>query len=94
MNEDEAQGLAIRGLGWIAGDAELFSRFCALSGVEPASIRLAAQEPGFLAGVLRFIASHEPTLRRFADEEGVDVTSVLPAIRMLPGGDDAFDRSI
>ena len=94
MTIDEAESIAIAALGWLASERELFERFCAVSGIDPSEIRTAAAEPGFLAGVLQFIAAHEPTLARFSLEAGVGAAEVLPAIAALPGGVSAYDRSI
>lgn len=85
MNAD-AQSVAIAALSWIAADGEMMSRFCALSGIEPAQIRQAATEPGFLAGVLDFILAHEPTLMRFCDDNGLDPMIVQKAGQRLSGG--------
>ena len=52
---ENAEALAIRALGFVAADPELLPRFLAISGIEAQSIRQAAREPGFLAGVLQFI---------------------------------------
>lgn len=90
---EEAEGVAIRALGFIAGDPELLPRFLALTGIEAGSIREAAREPGFLSGVLQFILAHEPTLLRFAAETGTPAESVGSAMRALPLGDDNHERS-
>jgi len=88
---EEAQSIAISALGFIAGDAELLPRFLAITGIEAASIRQAAREPGFLAGVLDFLLAHEPSLMRFAAETGIDPASVAAARRRLPDGNDRFE---
>jgi hypothetical protein len=89
-----AQQLAIDALAFIAGDPQLLPRFLAITGIEPSRIRTAAAEPGFLAGVLAFVAAHEPTLLAFADHAGVAPTLVAEALRALPHGDDRHERSI
>jgi Protein of unknown function (DUF3572) len=86
MNETEAQGLAIEALAWLAQDKDLLPRFLALTGIEASSIRQAAREPGFLAGVLQFFLSHEPTLMRFCEETGRDPAIIEKAASFLPGG--------
>lgn len=88
-----AEEIAIAALGFIAADPELLSRFLALTGIEPQAIRAAAREPGFLAGVLQFIAAHEPTLLDFATAARLDPEAVLRAMRRLPQGDDRYDAS-
>lgn len=92
-NRENAEALAIRALGFVASDAELLPRFLAISGIEAQAIRQAAREPGFLAGVLQFIAAHEPTLMRFSEETGTPPQQVAAALRALPFGDDGHDRS-
>jgi len=67
---EEAENIAVKALGFIAADPELLPRFLAITGIDVQSIRKAAAEPGFLAGVLQFILAHEPTLLRFAEETG------------------------
>ncbi|WP_343314801.1 DUF3572 domain-containing protein [Brucella sp. BE17] len=86
MNATEAQALAIEALAWLAQDKDLLPRFLALTGIEASSIRQAASEPGFLAGVLQFFLGHEPTLMRFCEETGKDPASLQNAAALLPGG--------
>jgi hypothetical protein len=85
---DNAEALAIQALGFVASDPELLPRFLAITGIEAHSIRQAAGEPGFLAGVLQFILAHEPTLLRFSEATGIAPGSVAVALRALPFGDD------
>lgn len=90
---DGAEAIAVRALGFVAGDPELLPRFLAITGIEAGSIRRAAAEPGFLAGVLQFILAHEPTLMRFSEETGTPPADVGKALAALPQGDDSYDRS-
>jgi hypothetical protein len=86
----DAETIAIQALGFIAADPALLPRFLALTGIEAGSLRQAAAEPGFLAGVLHFIAAHEPTLLAFAQQADLDPAQVTRAMRALPSGDDGF----
>ena len=88
------QAVAIEALGFIAADDRLLPRFLSLTGIEAASIRQAAREPGFLAGVLDFVLAHEPTLMAFCEASGRDPASVAAARQRLPGGDPSFESSI
>jgi hypothetical protein len=92
-SSEKAESTAISALGFIAGDAELLPRFLAITGIEAASIREAARQPGFLAGVLDFLLAHEPSLMRFATETGADPASVAEARRVLANGGDCFEAS-
>lgn len=86
MSQTEAEALAVEALVWLAQDNDLMSRFLALTGIEVSSIRSAAQEPGFLTGVLQFYLGHEPTLIRFCEETGKNPATIEQAANLLPGG--------
>jgi hypothetical protein len=90
---EQAEAIAVRALGFVAADPELLPRFLAITGIEASSIRRAAAEPGFLAGVLQFILAHEPTLIRFSEETGTPPESVGKALKALPLGSDDYDIS-
>jgi hypothetical protein len=93
QKRENAEALAIQALGFVAADPDLLPRFLAITGIEAGSIRQAAREPGFLAGVLQFILAHEPTLLRFSEESGIPPQNVSSALRALPFGNDQHDRS-
>src|SRR5205823_2482422 len=82
-----AESLAIQALNFLATEPTRLSRFLALSGLEAGSIRAAAAEPGFLAGVLAYLASDEALLVAFAEQAGIRPTEVEPARRALDPGD-------
>ncbi|MFN3548957.1 MAG: DUF3572 domain-containing protein [Mesorhizobium sp.] len=93
VGRGDAEATAIEALGFIASDPVLMPRFLAMTGIEAERIRRAAAEPGFLAGVLGFLLSHEPSLVAFCEAAGVDPASVGRARRALPGGLDDFESS-
>ena len=93
QNTEAAEELGIRALGYIAAEPELLNRFLALTGIEAAAIRQAALQPGFLAGVLHFIAAHEPTLMAFSQVERIPPEEILKAMRALPLGSDDYEQS-
>ena len=74
LTQEAAEALAIQALTFIAGDGERLGHFLAATGIGPAEIRAAAQEPGFLIGVLDHLAADERLLSAFAAEAGVDKT--------------------
>jgi esterase/lipase superfamily enzyme len=80
-----AEMLAIQALTFIAQEPERFSRFLALSGIEAARLRAAANEPGFLAGVLEHMLGHESLLVAFADSAGIDPAEIARAHSALGG---------
>jgi len=85
--QESARELAIVALGFIASDTEELSRFLALTGIDPGSIRRAAREPGFLAGILAYISGNERTLLAFAAHAGVAPEEIEKAKRVLAGTD-------
>lgn len=90
----DAEDIAVSALSWLVQDQTLLRRFLDLSGIEASDIRSAAAEPGFLAGVLRFITAHEPTLNAFAIAESLPHSDIMKALRALPGGSDDWMGSI
>jgi hypothetical protein len=80
-----AEELAIAALGFIAAEPERLGRFLAVTGIGPDSIRQAAREPHFLAGVLEHIAGDERMLMAFAAEIAIDPSDVIPARDTLAG---------
>jgi len=85
QRQTAAQELAVAALGFIAAEPERLGRFLAITGIGPESIRRAAREPQFLAGVLDHIASDEPLLLAFADANEIDPNDVLRARDTLAG---------
>jgi len=81
----KAEATAIAVIGWLAGEPELLSRFLALTGLAPADLRGAVNDPGFLAGLLDFLMGHEPTLLAFSEASGVAPETVVRAHAVLSG---------
>ena len=85
LTQDQAEALAIQALTFIASDGERLGRFLAATGIGPAEIRAAAGEPGFLAGVLDYMAADEALIGAFANEAGLDPADVGKARTALAG---------
>jgi len=77
--------MAVAALGFIAEDGERLSRFLAVTGIGPESIREAAREPDFLLGVLDYLVSDEPLLVAFAKHNGFEPEHVARARDVLAG---------
>src|SRR5262245_24861559 len=86
LTREQAEGLAIQALAFIAGDSERLGRFLAVTGIGPAEIRAAAREPGFLIGVLDYVASDERLIAAFAGENNLDLADVDRGRLALAGG--------
>jgi hypothetical protein len=84
---ESAETLAVDVLAWLAGEPEALARFLSLSGIEPATLRTAAADPGFLAGVLDFTCGDEALLTAFAGHAGIRPERVVAARRTLNGHD-------
>nr|WP_298103326.1 DUF3572 domain-containing protein [uncultured Shinella sp.] len=85
---EAAEATAVAILGWLAGEPELLSRFLALTGVTPSDVRNAVNDPGFLAGIVDFLMSHEPTLMAFSEATGIKPEAVVHAHAVLSGPAD------
>jgi uncharacterized protein DUF3572 len=85
IEQETAEKLAIRALSYLAGDPEQLGRFLALSGLGPETLRTAARDPHFLAGVLDFVAGDERLLVAFADEVEWKPQDVMQARTVLSG---------
>jgi len=85
MTREAAEMLAVQALTYLAGEPERLGRFLALSGIGPESIRSAAHEPGFLAGILEHIAGDEALLMEFASAADIDPAQVGKARAALAG---------
>jgi hypothetical protein len=82
---ENATELAISGLAFLAADPERLERFLSLTGLDPGSIRSAAQEPGFLGGVIRHIMEDDRIAAAFAAEEGLSAEELTAAAAALGG---------
>ena len=82
---DQAEALAVAALSFLAAEPERLGAFLALSGIGPESIRAAAREPHFLAGVLDHVAADERLLVAFAADAGIDPADVGRARTALAG---------
>jgi hypothetical protein len=85
LTREKAEGLAIQALAFIAGDGERLGRFLAVTGIGPAEIRTAAREPGFLIGVLDYMASDEQLISAFAAEADLDPSDIERGRAVLGG---------
>jgi hypothetical protein len=86
MNQDAAETLALRALGWLAGQSDVLGQFMTATGANVSSIADAVGQPSFLAAVLDFMLSEEDRLIAFCDAEGVDYALPMKARAVLPGG--------
>ncbi|MDF1872899.1 DUF3572 domain-containing protein [Vannielia sp.] len=87
MKRDVAETIALKALGWLAGNDDLLPVFLGSTGVSEADLRARASEPEFLASVLDFLTMDDQWVTEFCQSEGLDYTTPMQARTYLPGGD-------
>lgn len=81
-----ADTVALRALGWLAGNDELLPVFMGASGTTPEELRQRASDPEFLGSVLDFILMDDAWVVTFCDAAGLAYSEPMAARRALPGG--------
>lgn len=82
-NETDAETLALSALGWTLQDDARASRFLALTGLTPETLRARIGNRDFLAAALRFLEGYEPDLVACAEALDVAPVSLVAARREL-----------
>src|SRR5438445_13627826 len=85
-----AEIVAIEALSFVAGDPERLGMFLAETGIGPETLRSAAADPRFLAGVLDFVLRDDATVKPFAAASELDLTTIAAARALLY--DDPAER--
>lgn len=80
---DDAASLALGGLAFLAEDAERLTRFLALTGIGPATLRAGADAPETHLAVLDHLLSDESLLLVFAAAKGLAPETVAHARAVL-----------
>ena len=75
----QAETLAIGALTFLASRPEALGRFLSLTGIGPASLRSAAADPSFLAGLLDHLLTNEELLVDYARDAGVPPEDIARA---------------
>lgn len=86
MQQESAETIALKALGWLAGNDELLPVFLASSGACEADLRTGAADPTFLAAVLDFLLLDDAWVVNFCDTAGLAYTAPQAARAVLPGG--------
>jgi hypothetical protein len=71
MTPENAEILALEGLGWLAGEEDGIQRFLDQSGIDAASLRDAAGSPETGVAILDFLLGQEDLLLRFCENASV-----------------------
>ncbi len=86
ITREIAESLAIEALAFLAQDHERLGGFLGRTGMGPETVRKAAADPAFLAGVLDHLVADEPLLVAFAQHAAIDPRTVERAQAVLAGG--------
>ncbi len=78
-----AEIVAIQALSFVAGDPERLGVFLAETGIGPETLRSAAADPRFLAGLLDFVLRDDATVKAFAAASELDPTTIAAAREVL-----------
>jgi hypothetical protein len=78
-----AEAIAVQALIFIAAEPARLGRFLAETGVGPATIRAAASDPQFLAGVLDFLLTDDSLVVAFASHAEIEPEHVRTARDIL-----------
>ncbi len=81
----QAETLALRVLAWLVADDVLLGAFLSQSGLSPADLAKAADDPGLLAGVMEFLAADDMRLVDAASGIEVDPARLAEAAQRLSG---------
>jgi hypothetical protein len=87
LSRAAAETISLQALSFLARDPSRIERFFSLTGIDPSDVRGLARETGFQLAILDHLASDEPQLLAFAQEEGVAPEDVGAARHALGGGD-------
>ncbi|MEM5478167.1 DUF3572 domain-containing protein [Pacificibacter sp. AS14] len=88
MQQDSAEILALKILGWLVANEELLPVFLGSTGLGEDDLRNRASEPEFLVAVLDFVTMNDEWVNDFAQQASIDPYDVLRARQALPGGEE------
>jgi hypothetical protein len=91
LDRDGAEAIALQALVYLAEEPSRLARFLGLTGLEPASLRQAADSPETLAAVLEHVLQDESMLLEFTANRGLSPESVAPAYALLAGASATWD---
>ena len=86
MRREMAEEVAVKALGWLAGNDELMPLFLGATGATADEIRAGAADPAFLLSVLDFLCMDDAWVVAFCDAHGLPYEAPMQARQALPGG--------
>lgn len=88
MQQDSAEMIALKVLGWLASEEEVFPIFLGASGIDAGELKERAMEPTVLAAVLDFVTMNDDWVRDCCMATGLAPTDPMQARQSMPGGGD------
>jgi Protein of unknown function (DUF3572) len=85
MTPENAEILALEGLGWLAGEEDGIQRFLNQSGIDAAALRDAAGSPDMGVAILDFLLENEDLLLRFCENASLSPRQLHLARHRLGG---------
>jgi hypothetical protein len=85
LSREDAETIALRALGFLAGEPKQLQRFLSLTGLEPGDLSEAAETAPVQAAVLDYLLQDESLLMVFSSHAGLR-PDALPAARALLDG--------
>ena len=85
MTPENAEILALEGLGWLAGEEDGIQRFLNQSGIDAAALRDAAGSPDMGVAILDFLLENEDLLLRFCENASLSPRQLHLALHRLGG---------
>ena len=86
LDREVAETVALRALGWLAGNEELLPVFLGSTGSDAGDFRDRAQDAEFLGSLLDFLMMNDDLVVAFCDANGLDYDQPMLARQSLPGG--------
>ena len=86
MQQDTAETIALRALGWLAANEELLPVFMGATGSSTEDLRNRAGESEFLCSVLDFLTMDDAWVVEFCDTQALPYDHLMMARQALPGG--------
>src|SRR5271166_5652930 len=93
QEQARALDVAVAAFGFIAAEPRRLGRFLEMTGIALESMREAARQTHFLAGVLDHIGEDEPLLLAFAAQNEIDPNEITRARAVLSGHGRERDTS-
>ena len=87
MNKEAAEVIALKVIGWLAGNDELLPVFMGATGFSADDFRAAVNTSEFQVSVLDFVMMNDAWVLEFSDNHNIPPENLMVARHSLPGGE-------